>query len=227
MPAPAFREVEPVVVPALRLVTLFGGADFDSLWRSLAPEGCVRLGADPWVVGRERALIDAVVAASYGLTLPQYAAVLSTFPNLDRSQPMLPGEPKCFVTRDLALLAFCELTDQKPVDVGKLMREIGVDLPEPANELRTVERRVDAYRGLGAVPYRPTPKGGTTPTDPAFIDNVVGVLDSDPKSVSEVAEALDADESAVSAVLKRLAKDGDAFSEGTGRRRRYYVVEDD
>jgi predicted HTH transcriptional regulator len=161
---------------------------------------------------------------AYQLSLPQYAAILCTFPNLDRSQPMLPGEPKSFVTRDLTLLAYCEQEGIGLPDIVKLMREIGVDLPDPKPEYRRLDDRVAAYRNLGAVPYRPTPRGGKTPTDPALIAEVEELLGTDPMTVEEIAEALEQGEKTVRAVLKQLQKEGVAFREGTGKRARYYVV---
>ena len=163
----------------------------------------------------------------YGLSIAQFAAVLSTFPNIDRTQPKFSAEPKCFFTRDLALLAYCECTGAKPVDVGKLMSEIGVDLPEPAKEYRNLADRVAAYRELGAVPYRPSPRGGKVPTDPAFEADVLEVLTDDGQTAAQIAEVLEEELKAVDMVLKRLAKEGTVFTEGRGKTRRYYVVEDD
>jgi hypothetical protein len=182
---------------------------------------------DWWEIGERRARIDAEVARAYELSLEQFAAVLCTFPNIDTVQPMLPGEPKSFVTRDLALLAYCPLTDTEPPDISKLLREIGVDLPEPRPEHRRIDARVAAARDLGAIPYRPTPRGGKAPTDPALIDAVREVLGIDSLTAAEVAEALDEEEKTVAAVLKNLTKDRIAFVEGRGKRRRYYVIEDD
>jgi hypothetical protein len=39
-----------------------------------------------------RAEIDAIVADLYGLSVPEYAYVLTAFPLLDRDQPALPGD---------------------------------------------------------------------------------------------------------------------------------------
>ena len=88
---------------------------------SITPE--IHLG-DPATDPRERASlraqIDAIVAGLYGLSLAEFAYILTTFPLLDRDQPPLPGDlfvrwnkqgkPKeefrSYVTRDTALLAF-------------------------------------------------------------------------------------------------------------------------
>jgi hypothetical protein len=70
-------------------------------------------------VDEVRALLDALIAELYELTLAEYAYMLSTFPLLDRDQPPLPGDHRVratnkgidrrkqsFVTRDLALLTY-------------------------------------------------------------------------------------------------------------------------
>jgi hypothetical protein len=51
---------------------------------------------DPWTRAELRAEIDAIAAELYGLSVPEYARVLSGFPLLDRDQPPLPGD--CFLT---------------------------------------------------------------------------------------------------------------------------------
>jgi hypothetical protein len=51
---------------------------------------------DGWKRAEIRADIDAIVADLYGLTVPEYAYLLTTFPLLDRDQPALPGD--LFVT---------------------------------------------------------------------------------------------------------------------------------
>gem|GEM_PF-740193 len=51
---------------------------------------------DPWTRGELRARIDAIVAELYGLSVPEYARILTGFPLLDRDQPPLPGD--CFLT---------------------------------------------------------------------------------------------------------------------------------
>jgi hypothetical protein len=218
---PSFDLLEPVIPLTAEVVC--ANEEFDDLWTAFNP-GHPRPALDPWEIAARRAAIDAVVAAAYRLSLPQYAAVLCTFPNLDRSQPMLPGEPKSFVTRDLALLTFCARQAVEPPDVGKLMGEIGVDLPDPKPEYRRVDDRVAAYRDLGAVPYRPTPRGAKTPTDPALIAEVEELLGTGPMTVGEIAEALEQEEKTIRAVLKQLQKEGVAFRESTGKRARYYVV---
>jgi hypothetical protein len=224
VPAPSRVDLMAVAEPAAAVICR--SPIYDDLWRELEPKR-KRPCLDLWEVGKKRAEIDALVAQAYGLSLQHFAGVLSTFPNLDRTQPKFPDEPKSFVTRDLALQAFCQLTGSKVPDVGKLMRNIGVDLPEPLKEYRNLAARVNAYRELDAVPYRPTPRGGKAPTDPAFETDVLEVLTDDALTAEEIAEALEDEPKAVYAVLKRLVKDGTVFAEGRGASRRYYVIGDD
>jgi hypothetical protein len=223
VPAPTFEQAQKFLQPATEVVCR--SEEFDGLWSTLYPNR-PRPDLDWWEVGKRRAQIDAEVALAYGLSLEQFAAVLSTFPNVDTVQPMLPGEPKAFVTRDLALLAYCQLTDIEPADISKLLRDIGVDLPDPRTEYRRLDARVAAARELGAVPYRPTPRGGKAPTDPALIEAVQDVLSTDALTVAEVAELVNDEEKTVATVLKGLEKQGLAFAEGRGKKRRYYVIED-
>lgn len=221
--APPADALEALVGPTAEVVCR--SDEFDELWDVLRP-GEKRPDLGDWEIGERRAEIDARVAIAYGLSAVQFAAVLSTFPNVDRSQPMLPGEPKCFVTRDLALLAYCQLAGTEPADVGKLLAEAGVALPAPTEARRRLDVRVDAYRELGAIPYRPTPRGGRTPTDPALIEAVAEVLSDEALAAAEVAELLDEDQALVTKVLKALVKEGLVFPEGRGRGVRYYMIEE-
>jgi hypothetical protein len=200
-------------------------AEFDALWSEIRPDW-PRPALDAWQVAERRAQIDAEVALAYGLTLRQFAAVLSTFPNVDRSQRMLPGEPKCFVTRDLALLAYCQSTETPSPDVAELLFDASVDLPLPRREYRRIDARVERYRELGVQPYRPTPRGGRVPTDPELIESVRELLRSEPQTAAEIAEMLEEQEATVSAVLKTLLRDDDVYADGRGRTRRYYVLEE-
>lgn len=222
--APGFTDLEAIIRPSAEVACQ--SFEFDALWRTVFPHN-VRPTLSRWEVGERRARIDAEVALAYGLSLEQFAAVLCTFPNLDKVQPMLPGEPKSFVTRDLALLAYCQATDTDPPDISKLLRGIGVDLPDPKPQYRRLDARVEAARELGAIPYRPTPRGGRAPTDPALVEAVLAVIGPDALTVAEVAEAVDEEEKTVAAVLRALEKQGDAFAEGRGKTRRWYVIEDE
>jgi hypothetical protein len=78
-----------------------------------------------------RARIDALVADAYGLSVQEFAYILSTFPLLDRNEPPLPmrrpeignpnaeTEPKSTVTRDLALFAFMLHKGWQPSPFGQ------------------------------------------------------------------------------------------------------------
>jgi hypothetical protein len=140
---------------------------------------------------------------------------------------MLPGELKCFVTRDLALLTYAGLLGEKPPDIVEVLEAAGVDLPSPRHELRLLNARIERYRELGAVPYRPTPRGGRRPTDPELIEAVQELLTDDAQTALDIAETLEEDEKAVKAVLEQLAKDGEVYADGRGKRRRFYVIGDD
>lgn len=223
IPAPTFDALAAVIEPVAEVVCRTD--EFDELWRAVVPRR-PRPSLDWWEVGERRAFIDAEVALAYGLSLPQYAAVLSTFPLCDRVQPRLPGEPKSFVTRDLAVLAYGQRTGNVPPDISKLLREIGVDLPEPRPQYRRIDDRVAAYRALGAIPYRPTPRGGRPPTDPELVEAVREALGADSLTAADVAEAIDEEKKTVEAVLKGLVREGIAFTEGKGKKRRYYLIED-
>ena len=137
--APPSDSLQDLVVPAAEITCR--SEEFDPLWEEVCV-GRPRPELDVWEVAHRRAYIDAVVARAYGLSLEQYAAVLSAFPNLDTIQPMLPGEPKSFVTRDLALLACCEHHGQEPGDVVQLLEAAGVELPLPRRDLRRLDVRV-------------------------------------------------------------------------------------
>lgn len=221
--APAFDALESSVLAAAEVVAR--SEEFDDLWLEIRGDD-QRPDLDPWALAEHRAELDAQVAIAYGLSLQQYAAVLSNFPLLDRVQPMISPEPKCFVTRDVALLAYCRLTDEEPPDMPKLLRTIGVDLPAPPPEYHRLDARVARYRELGAVPYRPTPKGGRVPDDPELVEAVRQTLSVEAISGEEIAEQVDEDEDLVRKVLKRLVRDGEAFAEGRGKKRRFYVLEE-
>lgn len=196
--------------------------------RDLAPLTRELLGGngDRWLYAERRARIDAKVATAYGLSLREYTAVLSTFPLLDRVEPMLPGEPKSFVTRDVALLAFSRETRSEPPDIVELLESAGIELPPPRHDARRLDVRVHRYREMGAIAYRPTPKGGHPPTDPALIEAVTAVLSEEPQTVETLSEVLEEDETTVKKVLESLVKEGECFAQGRGRPRSYYVIEE-
>lgn len=225
VPVPPFGHLSSTLVAVLDLVS--ASSDFDELREELCPDGAERKVVDPWATGVRRAALDATIARVYGLTLEQYAAMLSTFPLLDRIQPMLPGEPKSFVTRDLTLLAYCELCGKERVNIVEVLEAAGVVLPKPHSEFRSLDCRVQRYQELGAVAYSPTPRGGRPPTDPELIDSVRAVLSGDPQSAVEIGELLEEDEKTVSKVLQQFLRDAEVFAQGRGASRRYYVIEGD
>ena len=65
------------------------------------------------------------------------------------------------------------------------------------------------------------------PTDPALVEDVVSALTEDGQTAAEIAAQLAEDERAVKSILDSLVKDGDAFADGRGKRRRYYVIGED
>lgn len=106
-----------------------------------------------------RAKIDARVAAMYGLSIHEYAYVLSTFPLLDRQQPPLPGdhEVRSYITRDLALLAYCRhIAIEPPNDIVAMYHEVGIDISQATGSIRNLEERVEQGLIAGAVAYVPT-----------------------------------------------------------------------
>lgn len=223
IPAPAAEALDAVVLPAVELVCQ--SPELGGLWPALGAGPSPPV-LDDWAISDRRAQLDGMIGDAYGVSIDEFAAVLTSFPNLDRSQPMLPGEPKCFVTRDLALRAFCEVTGTKKPDVAKLMREIGSGLPDPAPEYRDLDARIEAYKELGAVPYRPTPKGARIPIDPSVVENVKLEVSDDPMTVAEIAEAVGEEEDLVKKILRDLKKSKEIFSEGRGAKTRYYRVEE-
>ena len=82
-------------------------------------------------------------------------------------------------------------------------------------------------RLLGAIPYRPTPKGGRLPTDPSLIEDVATALSDDALTSEEIADAIGAEEELVRKVLNSLKKSGEVYVEGRGKSARYYVVSED
>jgi hypothetical protein len=225
VPTPLATQLDAIVDQAAEVVCRTD--EFEQLWARLCP-GRSRSHLDGWHLGERRAIVDAGVALAYGLDIRQFAALLSTFPNLDRTQPMLPGEPKSFVTRDVALVAFCLRADIDPPDVDELLRSVGVRLPAPRDDLRRLDVRVERYRQLGAIPYRPTPRGGRTPDDPELVAAIRELLDTRAQTAGDLAELLDQDEAVVAQIAERLVReDPEVYVEGRGARRRYYLVEEE
>ncbi len=130
-----------------------------------------------------RAEIDARVAMLYGLSAQEYARILSTFPLLDQDQPRLPGdcfirrtnkgekvEPRGFITRDLALLMFFELSAQEPPgDIVAFFADAGVDIERNTGPIRNLRARVEEATRRGAVAYLPTQYKSWKPADTPFL----------------------------------------------------------
>ncbi|MGQ0778707.1 MAG: hypothetical protein ACT4NY_30555 [Pseudonocardiales bacterium] len=60
-------------------------------------------GVDPWELAELRVRADVLVARAFGLTAADLVRILDDFPLLDRGQPLLHGEPRSTITRDLVL----------------------------------------------------------------------------------------------------------------------------
>jgi uncharacterized protein (DUF433 family) len=148
---------------------------------------------DPRERARLRSEIDALVSQLYKLSPAEFAYVLTTFPLLDRDQPPLPGdafarwdkggkakeEPRSYVTRDTALLAYFQrLNEEPPRDLLSWYREeVGINMiDDPAcpfrmGPIRSLEARVAEYHRRGAIAYIPSkakkwdPNGSYQPPD--------------------------------------------------------------
>ena len=114
-----------------------------------------------------RAEIDALVADLYGLSEEDFAYILTTFPLLDRDQPALAGDvddkgqPRSYITRDMALLELFKLRGkQPPADIVAFFAASGADISGITGPLRDLRERVDAALALGAVAYVPSGRGG-------------------------------------------------------------------
>jgi hypothetical protein len=155
---------------------------------SITPE--IQL-AEPALDLRERAAfraeIDAIVADLYKLAPAEFGYILTTFPLLDRDQPPLPGdfyvrwnkkgqpkpEPRSYVTRDTALLAYFRKKGVAPPDdlAEWYRREVRIDMddencPFRMGEIRSLEARVEAARRRGAIAYIPSQKKRWDPNGP-------------------------------------------------------------
>jgi hypothetical protein len=155
---------------------------------SITPE--IQL-AEPALDLRERAAIraeiDAIVAELYQLSPAEFGYILTTFPLLDRDQPPLDGdyyvrwdkkgqpkpEPRSYVTRDTALLAYLRKKGIAPPDdlAEWYRREVRIDMdgdtcPFRMGEIRSLEARVEAARRRGAIAYIPSQKKRWDPNGP-------------------------------------------------------------
>jgi hypothetical protein len=94
---------------------------------------------DAWALAEARAEIDWRVLDAYGHGVKSLEVMLADFPLLDRSQPALPGEDRSTITRDLLRLRAAEA--------------LGGSAP---SQVAIWRDRVEAGRGIGAVPYVPS-----------------------------------------------------------------------
>jgi hypothetical protein len=150
--------------------------EFAELWNEVAqhyPEAMpapwrpAYAATDPRERARLRAEIDALVADLYGLSAEDFAYILTTFPLLDRDQPALPGEPKSFITRDLALLALFKLRGERPpADIVDFFAAAEADIRAITGPLRDLEGRVVEATRLGAIAYIPSGRGGQVQVGP-------------------------------------------------------------
>lgn len=137
--------------------------EFADLWRGVMGEKWKPgdSATDPRERAQLRAEIDALAADLYGLSESDFTYILSTFPLLDRDQPPLLGEPKSYITRDLALLELFKLRGATPPDdIVAFHREAGVDIAAITGPVRDLRERVQQALGLGAVGYVPSGRGG-------------------------------------------------------------------
>ena len=91
--------------------------------------------ADLWDIARLRARIEVLTARLYGISVADLDRMLHDFPQVDRAQPPIPGEPVSTVTRDLI--------------VGS-----GDGWASPSELMRAAERSMLAA-AVGAVPFVP------------------------------------------------------------------------
>jgi hypothetical protein len=127
---------------------------------------------------RLRAEIDAIVAGLYDLSPAEFGYILTTFPLLDRDQPPLPGdffvrwnkqgkpklEPRSYVTRDTALLAYFRHRGVAPPDdlAAWYRDEVKVNMiddescPFRMGPIRNLEDRVAEAHRRGAIAYIPS-----------------------------------------------------------------------
>jgi hypothetical protein len=135
-----------------------------------------------------RAEIDAILAGLYDLSPVEFAYILTTFPLLDRDQPPLPDdffvrwnkqgrpklEPRSYVTRDTALLAYFRHRGiAPPEDLAVWYHdEVKVNMideefcPFRMGPIRNLEQRVAEYRRLGAIAYIPSKAKKWDPNGP-------------------------------------------------------------
>jgi hypothetical protein len=123
----------------------------------LRAEAAAACGTEPsqleWWLARVR--LDVAIFGVYGLSLPEVAYVLSTFPLLDRQQPALSDEGHSTITRDLLLMETAAQFGQEDGELGDVFRGIGI---RPRGSIGRARERANTALGLGALPYVVEPK---------------------------------------------------------------------
>jgi hypothetical protein len=137
---------------------------------------------------RLRAEIDAVIAGLYDLSPAELGYILTTFPLLDRDQPPLPDdffvrwnkqgrpklEPRSYVTRDTALLAYFRHRGNAPPDDLAIWYRDAVKVnmiddescPFRMGPIRNLEQRVAEAHRRGAIAYIPSKAKRWDPNGP-------------------------------------------------------------
>jgi hypothetical protein len=137
---------------------------------------------------RLRAEIDATVAGLYNLSPAEFGYILTTFSLLDRDQPTLPDdffvrwnkqgkpklEPRSYVTRDTALLAYFRHRGiAPPDDLAVWYRDdVAVNMiddehcPYRMGPVRNLEQRVAEAHRRGAIAYIPSKAKKWDPSGP-------------------------------------------------------------
>jgi hypothetical protein len=132
---------------------------------------------DPWARGELRARIDAIVAELYGLSVPEYARVLTGFPLLDRDQPPLSGD--------------CFLTEGDETVKGKRGWQKGIDWDEVQGAIFEIKPRSFITRDLALLTYARR-KGYPIPADlERWYRDEVGIDPCGPLSRFRIGEVRD------------------------------------
>jgi len=184
-----FVESWPLIRPSMSSKEFEGLRERSARLCSISPE--ISLGR-PAMGLRERAQlraeIDVIVAGLYSLSPTEFAYMLTTFPLLDRDQPPLDGdlfvrwnkqgrpklEPRSYVTRDTALLAYFRHRGiAPPEDLAVWYRdEVKVNMIDDEfclfrmGPIRNLEQRVTEYSRLGAIAYIPSKAKKWDPNGP-------------------------------------------------------------
>jgi hypothetical protein len=174
---------------------LVGSPEYDALaanagrLASITPEiQLAEPALDPRERARLRAEIDAIVAGLYDLSPAEFGYILTTFPLLDRDQPPLVDdlfvrwnkqgkpkpEPRSYVTRDTALLAYFRHRGiAPPEDLAAWYRDVvQVNMIDDEScryrmgPLRNLEVRVAEYHRRGAIAYIPSKAKKWDPNGP-------------------------------------------------------------